>query len=193
MCALWQLVVIGLEHARGCVACGLRRGRHTEGGNLEGWHQRRSGRRGLMRCQCYRERVPDATEVLARELARMLVEGCLGELHTACGISDRQGFVNRPVGRSCWQVRAPHHLGCRPQRMATWLAVLHVFRICSPLQGDCSTGPITRQRPGPSLIPLWARSRSCAPRCTNGAGISGAADLVPHLGATASSSHRSDV
>ena len=42
------------------------------------------------------ERVPDATEVLARELARMPVEGCLGELHTACGILDRQCVVNRP-------------------------------------------------------------------------------------------------
>ena len=31
------------------------------------------------------ERVPNATEVLARELARMPVEGCLGELHTAWG------------------------------------------------------------------------------------------------------------
>ena len=34
VCALRQLVIIGLEHARDCAVCGLRRGRHTEGGHL---------------------------------------------------------------------------------------------------------------------------------------------------------------
>ena len=42
------------------------------------------------------ERVPEATAILTRELAG-IHRGCLGELHTACGILDREGFVGRPT------------------------------------------------------------------------------------------------
>ena len=42
------------------------------------------------------ERVPEATAIITRELAG-IPRGCLGELHTACGILDREGFVGRPT------------------------------------------------------------------------------------------------
>ena len=42
------------------------------------------------------ERVPEATALITRELAG-IPRGCLGELHTACGILDREGFVGRPT------------------------------------------------------------------------------------------------
>ena len=38
VCALRQLVVVGLEHARDCAVCGLPRWRHTEGGHLRHRH-----------------------------------------------------------------------------------------------------------------------------------------------------------
>ena len=42
------------------------------------------------------ERVPEATAIITRELAG-IPRGCLEELHTACGILDREGFVGRPT------------------------------------------------------------------------------------------------
>ena len=51
------------------------------------------------------ERVPEATAIITRELAG-IPRGCLGELHTACGILDREGFVGRPTWEELLAVEA---------------------------------------------------------------------------------------
>ena len=44
------------------------------------------------------ERVPEAIAIITRELAG-IPQGFLGELHTVCWISDREGFVGKPTWR----------------------------------------------------------------------------------------------
>ena len=50
---------------------------------------------GFVAMPILQERVPEATATITREMA--ILRGCLGELHTACGILDCEGFVGRPT------------------------------------------------------------------------------------------------
>ena len=92
-----------------------------------------------------------------------------------------QGCVWKGVWESCtqlagsWivkvgQVRAPHHI--RLQTLANDNMVGSTTRLplLITIPGRLQCWP--NHTPGPSPIPLGARSRGCAPRCTKGAKIS---------------------
>ena len=120
------------------------------------------------------ERVSVATAIITRELAGIL-QDCLGELHTACGIFDREGFVGKPTWEELLAGARPLPPGAADP--GEWQHGWQYYASSKSEQflGERSTCPVTCQRSGPLAIPLKTRSWSSVPRSSDWARIPGAA------------------
>ena len=104
------------------------------------------------------DRLRTATEEMLAQL-RGEPEGCLRELQVASMLLEREGFVSKPSWEEL-KARARPPPPLTPWGMATWLAVLRVFRFRTPLSGDRSARQIMRRRPGSFAVPFRPRGRS---------------------------------